>query len=399
MGVIKHRSLPLHRRLLRAIRRAVSRLVEFIWRVSRRPKVLIVTGNASLAKVSEVETRVRFLLEHLGLPLELHRAPRASTMAYVGNTAVVAVEAAAVPLSARRFLPWVSDLDYETNPSDGWTLMHLGVALSRSSVDRSVAAAHRRFNEHVRALRAQGPRPVYVFGTGPSLQLAGQRQFTDGITIVCNTIVRDAELWNHLAPSFLAAGDAIYHFGHTAHARAFRADALRRLKESDGRTLFTYPAQFDVIVRPEFRDVESLLVPIPYGEHTDITVDLTADFCLPELENVLTILLLPLACTMSHDVRLWGFDGRGPTDSGFWANSDRHAYPELMQSIRDAHPAFFAVKTPVGQEVEYVKHVHGDILDERLTEAERRGFTFEMLHRSWTPTLQKRQRESGLDAG
>ena len=50
--------------------------------------------------------------------------------------------------------------------------------------------------------------------------------------------------------------------------------------------------------------------------------------------------------------------------------------------------------TPAGNEIQYVNEVHGDWLDDRLTEAEERGFSFQMLHRSWTPTLQKRYRES-----
>ena len=115
-------------------------------------------------------------------------------------------------------------------------------------------------------------------------------------------------------------------------------------------------------------------------------------FVFLNLKTCLPNLLLPLGCTLSNDVRLWGFDGRAPSDSGFWANSDRHAYPDLMQSIRDAHPAFFAEKTPKGDEAQYVNKVHGDLLDERLTEAEGRGFEFRMLHASWTPTLQKRYR-------
>ncbi len=313
-----------------------------------------------------------------------------SPWAYLRNTAVVAVEAAAVPAFARRYLDIVADLDYETNPFDGWALMDLGVALARGRRRKSVAAAHEAFVDHVQRLKVDGPRPVYLFGTGPSLQLARERSFADGITIVCNTIVRDPDLWHHLAPAFLAAGDALYHFGDTPHALAFRADALRRLQESNGRTLFVYPAPFDVIVRSEFRDVESLLVPIPFGVHTDIAVDLTKRFCLPDHENVLPILLLPLGCTLSSDVRLWGFDGRAPSDSGFWANSDRHSYPELMQSIRDSHPAFFAYAAPEGNEVKYVNKVHGDRLNQHLTEAEGRGFRFQMLHRTWTPTLQKR---------
>lgn len=392
-------SFPLRQRVVWALRRWFNVAADLLRAPVRRPEVLVVTGNASPAKVQEVEVRLRFLFTHIEKALTLRRVRRASPLTYVRNAALVAVDAAAVPAFAYRHLRWVVDLDYDTNMLDGWSLMDLGNALTRGPRRTAVVAARQTFNDHVQRLNIDGARPVYLFGTGPSLRLADQRSFADGTTVVCNTIVRDPELWHHLAPAFLTAGDAIYHFGHTPHARAFRADALRRLQESNGRTLFVYPAQFDVVVRSEFRDVQSLLVPIPYGEHTDITVDLTKHFCLPLLENVLATLLLPLGCTLSNDVRLWGFDGRAPSDSGFWANSDRHAYPELMQSIRDSHPAFFAAKTPKGGEAQYVNKVHGDLLDERLTEAERRGFDFRMLHASWTPTLQKRYRALRVDQG
>jgi hypothetical protein len=387
---------PRHQRAKSACWRRLNDAVDVLRAPVRRPHVLLVTGNVSPTKALEVEVRLRFLFAHLENTLELRRARRASPLAYMRNTGLAAADAAAVPAFVSRHVRWVADLDYESNPLDGWALMDLGVALSRGTRRKSVAQARQKFVDHVQKLKVGGPRPVYLFGTGPSLQLAGQRSFSDGTVIVCNTIVRDPELWHHLRPTFLTAGDAIYHFGHTAHARAFRADALRRLQESDGRTLFVYPAQFDVIIRSEFREVQSSLVPIPYGEHTDISVDLTKRFSLPSLGNALN-LLLPLGCTLSSDVRLWGFDGRAPSDTGFWANSNRHAYPELMQSIRDSHPAFFADLIPEGNEVQYVKDVHGDLLDERLTDAERRGFQFRMLHPSWTPTLQKRYCELRSD--
>lgn len=382
-------SLPLRQRTPRVLRDWLNKAASLARAPIRRPDVLLVTGSAPEAKIREVESRLHFLFEHLDKPLELRRVRKAPLPAYVQQSAIAVADSAAVPAAVRRHLSWVADLDYSTNPSDGWSLMDLGAAIGarrRGSPD----LARRTFVNHVKALQANGQRPAYIFGTGPSLQAAGERSFADGITVVCNTIVRDPELWHHLAPAFLTAGDAIYHFGHTPHARAFRADALRRLKESDGRTLFVYPQMFDVVVRSEFEDVEPLLAPVPWGRHTDLTVNLTHRFAIPRVHNVLNNLLLPLGCTLSTDVRLWGFDGRAPSDSGFWGNSDRHTYPELMQSIREAHPAFFAELTPKGNEAQYATQVHGDFLDERLTEAEGRGFVFRMLHHSWTPTLQKR---------
>ncbi|WP_142271133.1 hypothetical protein [Mycobacterium sp. AT1] len=385
-------------RLKRALRRYFNLVAGLLRTPIRRPMATIVSGAASVEKAQEVEARLRFLFEHLESDLDIRTVRRASWTSYIRDAAVVAADSSAVHGFALRHLEWVADLDYDTNLADGWSLMELGVAMSPRRTSRArIAVAGKRFREHIRKLETNEPRPAYIFGTGPSLHLALNRSFADGVTIVCNTIVRDPELWRHLAPAFLGAGDAIYHFGDNPHARAFRADALSRLQESEGRTLFVYPAQFDVIVQSEFRAVESLLVPVPWGEHTNIAVDLNDQFFLPDVENVLANLLLPLGCSLSRDVRMWGFDGRGPSDSGFWANSDRHAYPELMQSIRDAHPAFFANKTPKGNETKYVNQVHGDLLDERMAEAERRGFRFEMLHPSWTPTLQKRYREESSD--
>ncbi|MBB3607016.1 hypothetical protein FHT40_006713 [Mycolicibacterium sp. BK556] len=377
--------------------RGFNEAANVLRRPLRRREVLLVTGDASQDKSSEVEARLRFLIAHLGQPLEVRQVRAAVPLDYVRSTAVTAADSTALAVFPLRRLRWVANLDYETNPVDGWDLMDLGTALAARRATRSAAiSARQAFSDRVAKLQAEGQRPAYLFGTGPSLQLAVDRSFDDGIVVACNTIVRDQELWDHLKPDFLTAGDAIYHFGHTAHARAFRADALQRLRESNGRTMFVYPAQFDTIVRSEFRDVERLLVPIPHGDHTDISVNLVRQFRLPHLGNVLNNSLLPLGCTLSKDVRLWGFDGRAPQDTGFWANSDRHSYPELMQTIRDAHPAFFSDSIPTGNEVKYVNTVHGDLLDERLTEAESRGFTFEMLHRSWTPTLQKRYH--GADA-
>ena len=120
--------------------------------------------------------------------------------------------------------------------------MELGTALSpRAGVDHRgrTPGIHRA---SFAVSRPRGLGPVYLFGTGPSLESARNRSF--GRNDRRNTIVRDPELWHHLKPSFFTASDAIYHFGHNAHARAFRADALRRLQESAGRTLFVYPCRF-----------------------------------------------------------------------------------------------------------------------------------------------------------
>ncbi|MEM7117717.1 MAG: hypothetical protein AAF614_35125 [Chloroflexota bacterium] len=283
----------------------------------------------------------------------------------------------------------VFDIDYRRNPQDGWAWCDLAAYAAPVVVPPDT---QEQFCSYVTQLRQLGLQKSYIFGTGPSLAKAIERDWSDGYRIVCNTIVRDAELWHHLQPHIIVAGDGIYHFGHTRFAHAFRRDLLARLHESEAR--FVYPARFDAIVRRELAVVAEQLVPIPVGRHRQIHVDicqtLGQGFGLPNMGNVLPLLLLPMGCLLSRQVGLWGFDGRGPNDQLFWKNSNKHSYPELLPDLQKAHPTFFSHNVPKENPTRYIKAVHGDSLDDALSVAEQAGWQFEMLHHSWTETLQKR---------
>jgi len=229
---------------------------------------------------------------------------------------------------------------------------------------------------------------AYVFGTGPSLARATERDWSDGARIVCNTIVRDAELWRHIEPHFVVAADAGYHFSFVKHAQAFRADLKRRLKETD--TLFVYPAGFDAVVRREFGDFTDRLIPVPNGPQQTLCYDFAKDLSFPEFHNILPR-MLAIACWLADEIGLWGFDGRAPDAQHFWDNSSRHSYPELMAELREAYPAFFEEHVPKQDQQRYVRWAFGDSLEQCLSEAESHGKRFVMMHDTWTETLQRRR--------
>jgi hypothetical protein len=286
----------------------------------------------------------------------------------------------------------IFNVDFERNSVDGWALCEFAQYVSGrpSAIRRQAARA--LWSGRIERLKKLGLNRSYIFGTGNSLEFAGERDFSDGYRIVCNTIVRDPDLWRHLDPHIIVAGDAIYHFGFTDFARAFRSDLKDRLRESKGKVLFVYPELYDEIAQRELSEFRDVLVPVPFGAHTNIVVDLQSDFRIPALGNVLNNLLLPVGATLSRSIWLWGFDGRAPTDTLFWSNSTKHSYPELMPHLIAAHPAFYETLVPKNQESNYVKSVHGDALDKRMNFAERCGYEFVMMHKTWTETLQKRYR-------
>jgi hypothetical protein len=394
---VLHRRFSLGRRFKRGVKSAlgfVRRAV--LTTLGSEGEVLLLCNDPAGAKGLELGSRLDFYLNAASAPKERVGVRLATTCTATELLAarVVAIgDRGLVPSWILRVFDHVFDVDFETNPRDGWEFARLATMVAGNRTAAGTARDAVRFRDLVGRLRRSGKTRAYLLGTGPSLSLAKDVSFTDGIVVACNTIVRDRDLWEHVRADVLVAGDAIYHFGHTAHARAFRADAVARLQEGGGRTVFIYPDIFDAVVRSEFRGLESSLMPIPYGKHEDVTVDLSRHFVLPDLGNVLNLLLLPVGASLSRDIWLWGFDGRAPDAALFWANSSKHSYPELMPALQAAHPAFFRKFVPAGRESEYVRSVHGDDLEEQLSHAEQRGFRFTMMHFSWTPTLNKRTRD------
>lgn len=286
-------------------------------------------------------------------------------------------------------LPNMFVLDHEQCADDAWNWFGLVMALRPEFFREEVRKAEGRFHKLALHLR-EGYKKCYIFGTGGSLERAGEHDWSDGIRVVSNTIVKDGSLWRHVDPHVIVAGDALYHFGHTEFAISFRKDLACRMRET--QTFFIYPAMFHDLVLRELGEFSDRLIPIPIGDKRSSIQDLISDFELPFMGNVLNLLLLPVACTLSKDVYLWGFDGRAPDDKMFWKNSSKHFYQEHVAKLQAAHPAFFELHVPKSNPEKYVKTVHGDKLEQDLSEAESRGWRFTLLHKSWTETLQRRFR-------
>ncbi|HUR12385.1 MAG TPA: hypothetical protein VM012_13500 [Flavitalea sp.] len=278
--------------------------------------------------------------------------------------------------------------DYRNNPNDGWVWHH---ALSKlfPVTPSEITDSQTRLNHYVTTLPAFDK--CLALGTGPSLAKARKLIGIDLYRIACNTIVKDHVLWTQLKPHFLVAGDGIYHFGHNQYAVSFRKDLKECLRLHP--TLFLYPELFHPFVKREFgKEFSHLLVPVPTGTSEKINNQLFRHFELPQLGNILNLLLLPLATSLVKTIYLLGFDGRSPDDKLFWSNSNDHSYGEHIPDIREKHPRFFEFYIDKKDPFKYVKTHHGDALENNLQELENDGYTFIHLSPSYTPSFQKRFR-------
>ena len=356
---------------------------------SSENKVFIVAPESVKEQVVVIKHRCAFYIPELSveiLKIDLKQNLPIKT-AFGSEPLLVLGDVKLKPIWVNRCRGGIFNVDYLRNPGDGWQWHKLMNYVSQQGKEYLKESKY-RLVRYVGLIQKEQLDKCYIFGTGPSLMKAIDRDWSDGYRIVCNTIVRDPELWNHIDPHFIVAGDGIYHFGYTSFAKAFRKDLAERLSES--RTMFIYPSLFHSLVIREFRHLADRLIAIPQLNHEKINVNLTQEFALPRLGNVLPLLLLPVACTLSRNVYMLGFDGRAPNDKLFWSNSSKHYYPEFIEELQNAHPSFFENYVPKDDPQSYAREYQGEILDEKMIEAESEGWKFLMLHKSWTPTLQKR---------
>ena len=284
----------------------------------------------------------------------------------------------------------IFNIDHRHNPTDGWQWCYLSRYLSTRKPNNS--QVRKRFQTYLDLLKKEDLKKTYLFGTGPSLEAAIDRDWSDGYRIVCNTIVRDQELWNHLKPHFITAADAIYHFGFNDFACAFRQDLVKRLRET--KTMFVYPAFYDEIVQREFQGLSEYLLPIPCKPASNTNTNLAKNFYLPGIGNVLNNSLFPLGCALTKNIFLWGFNGRAPSDTDklFWSYSSKQSYDELIREIQKNHPAFFDSSVPRNDPFKYQRETMGNVLRRCLEKMEREGFYVEILHSSCNEVLQERYR-------
>jgi hypothetical protein len=358
----------------------------------QKKKILLITIGATRDKIEEIKRRIRFFDNELQITETVHL----SFFQHLNFSLVgFASSPATFPHKLMQRLKYdqTYNFDYEMNAAEGWEYHRMLSCLYVAQKTQAILKG----KEQLMILRQQSSdkfEKAYVFGTGPSLDKAKTMNWKDGFRIVSNTIVKDKELWHHLAPHIIVAGDANYHFGISGFAKRFRKDLNQRLKETPS-ALFIFPSVFYPFCLNEFPELSDRLIPVPVGFRPGIHSGLINQYLLPTVGNVLPSMLLPVACTFSNHIYLWGFDGRAPGDQMFWSNSSNQFYSDDVPELIKLHPAFFRKQIPEGREDEYVKRVHGDVLETLLSNAEHHGFSFTMMHFSHTPVLQKRILKEG----
>lgn len=242
--------------------------------------------------------------------------------------------------------------------------------------------AQLRFN--VLKLKYSHLSKCYVFGTGPSLQDAYNFDFSDGLRIVCNSIVKNRTLLEHIKPHIIVAGDPLFHFGCSEYAEKFRTDLTEAINKYDCE--FFYPFFYSTLFESHYPELTARSYPIPQKLMDKFNLDLSNGFVVKGTDNILTLLMLPLAATLANEIYILGTDGRNPDENYFWKHNPQSQYnDDLMNGVKACHPGFF---DHVVYEDYYEQHC--DNLEQLLAEGEALDKKVYSMTNTFIPALLKR---------
>jgi|GEM_PF-5558605 len=279
------------------------------------------------------------------------------------------------------------DPTYVQQETLGMITLALGL-LPKAEIDKLLANSVYLFFEHLKRWK---DRPVSVFGNGPSLQhvvravAAGEFQAGETLRGVCNSTIGDDAALTHLKPELLFAGDPVQHAGMSLYAGQFRADLVKALSADEARVFIT---QLGFV--PYFKAItpsalHRRIIGVGNKREPQFNIDLTQAFFSTATANIFTMLVLPVAFTISKQVDIYGCDGQEFAKATKpWSHANEDDYMSKMAVTHRLHPAFW--KRDYAEEL---TSYYGD-MDDILAAAEAAGTAIRNRTPSYVPALAKR---------
>jgi len=245
--------------------------------------------------------------------------------------------------------------------------------------------------------KVSGCKTGYVFGTGPSLDRAEEFDYSNGFCVVCNSIVKNKKLVQHIKPQLLVFADPVFHFSPCLYSAEFRRLAWEAINDLDcyvmvpANSLPLYLAHYPELKRkiigmsiyyPDFKDkIMSWL--LSKNKYNFPTKD---KFFVYFSRNILTMFMLPVVSSVVNKIYIIGADGRKSNEKYFWQHSPSSQITDLMQTAFNTHPSFFRDRVYS----DYYKE-HCRFLEGLIEYGESLGKEYYILTPSYIPVLAKRQ--------
>ena len=226
----------------------------------------------------------------------------------------------------------------------------------------------------------------YVFLTGPSINEAYKYDYSNGLKIVCNSIIKDRDLMNHIKPDLLVFADPVFHFGPSKYAYKFREMMVEAVTDFD--MLIAVPESYMPLLVSHFPQLNERIIGVKLLNSAQFMFPSEDCIAVKGTANILTLLMLPFASALSNCIILLGSDGRQKNENYFWKHNEKVQFNDLMETVFNTHPSFFRDRVYT----DYYE-THCNLMEDFMDYGESCGLKYFSLTDSYIPALKKRMME------
>lgn len=328
----------------------------------------------------------------IALPQSKSRAPADYIAAYPGLKGVIVWSCDAQTVAAAHAIAAATGADVvmaDPFAVQQETLLLMRFVYKLFSQEELGALVNECFGRFSAGLKEWKGRNVSAFGNGPSLAKVVEAKIDPGPTVraVCNSTIGDEAALAHLDPELLVCGDPVQHWGASLYAGRFRAD-LKRAMANPRRRLITqlgYVPYFTAVM-PE--ETHARAIGIGNDRRPKFNIDVAGEFITAATANVLTMLVLPVAFTITGSrgiADIFGCDGMAfAAATKPWSHANEDDYMGKMAVTHRVHPGFWKRN----YEEEYWSYCQD--LEDIMQAAEAAGITVRARTPSFVPALGKR---------
>lgn len=188
---------------------------------------------------------------------------------------------------------------------------------------------------------------VLLIGSGPNAKKLNTENLENFDVMVCNSIIKDQKFLEDFPPKYVVFGDPSFHSGPSNYVEEFQKSLIQTL-EKFNPTVITVKRDAHIINEYIPKKYHKNFIFIPYvksDQKTKQNYNLTNNFYVAGTNNILTLLMLPVAFCLYKNIYFAGFDGNPSKEKDYyWKHNNSFQYTSKMSSIEMAHPFIFNKK-------------------------------------------------------
>ncbi len=230
---------------------------------------------------------------------------------------------------------------------------------------------------------------AYCFVTGPSFDRYKEIKYKrNSFKVVCNSIVKNEEFLAFIGgPDIIVFADPVFHFSPSKYSAEFRKKLIKVVNKYD--CFVAVPFETFPILLTHYKELKSRLIGFSFQNKFNIPKE--NNVSVKKSSNILTLLMIPIASSVSGQIFIIGADGRKKGEKYFWKHSGSVQFTDLMETAFRCHPSFFRDRIYD----KYYKH-HCKFLGKLLEYGEKRGKEYYSLTNSYIDVLRKRTKGTVL---